>query len=116
AGDEGSKGGGMGRGMGYPNRGGEMGGKVAAALALAADRADPAGRAALLTQAREWYAAGKASGKIAPKIGDFYVGDTAVDSLAAGAAALYRSTGEAAYAADAVRYLHEFDPDGRLEW
>ncbi|HMF40884.1 MAG TPA: glycoside hydrolase family 9 protein [Polyangia bacterium] len=116
AGDDASKRAGIGTRMAYPNMGGDIGGKVAAALALAADRADPAGRAALLTQAREWYAAGKASGKIAPKIGDFYVGDTAVDSLAAGAAALYRSTGEAAYAADAVRYLHEFDPDGRLEW
>ncbi|WP_026909530.1 glycoside hydrolase family 9 protein [Patulibacter minatonensis] len=105
----------------YPNMGGDLGGKAALALALAAERT-PEGdaRAALVRQAREWYAAGRASGVVAPKlgppVGEFYDGDTQDDALAAGAAALHRVTGERAYLDDAVRLLGRTTPDGRLGW
>ncbi|MDO8209533.1 glycoside hydrolase family 9 protein [Conexibacter sp. CPCC 206217] len=110
----------------YANIGGDLGGKAAAALALAAERAGaaPASQAAsapaLLDAARDWYAAGVAAGGVAPKLGapsgDFYSGDTAQDALAAGAAALYRVTGERRYLDDALRYLGAITPDGRLGW
>jgi hypothetical protein len=89
--------------------GGDIGGKAAAALALAADReADPARRALLLAAAREWYAAGRAAGRSTPRIpgtGGFYFYPTWRSSLAAGAAALHRSTGEPAFLEDARSYL-----------
>ncbi len=88
--------------------GGDIGGKVAAALALAAERSPEPARATLLAQAREWYAAGSAAGRATPALrhaGGFYVVPGWRDSLAAGAAALYRATGESAYLAAARRHL-----------
>lgn len=82
----------------YPNIGGDLGGAAALALALAAERAPADVAPTLIGAARDWYAAGAAAGGVAPKLpapaGDFYSGDTAEDALAAGAAALYRVTGE----------------------
>jgi endoglucanase len=121
ASDDASSAPGIGRRRAYPNMGGDIGGKTAAALALAADRT-PAGpaRDALIAQARDWYAAGVASRRVAPKLpswaGDFYVGDTQEDALAAGAAALYRTTGERRFLAAALRYIDQIEPDGRLSW
>jgi endoglucanase len=94
--------------------GGDIGGKVAAALALAAERSAEPARGALLEQAREWYAAGAAARRATPALrhaGDFYVVSSWRDSLAAGAAALYRATGEAPYLAAARRDLAKSDPD-----
>lgn len=94
--------------------GGDVGGKVAAALALAAMRSAEPARAALLEQAREWYVAGRTAGGPTPALrhaGDFYVVSNWRDSLAAGAAALYRATGDGAYLAAARRDLAASDPD-----
>ena len=90
--------------------GGDIGGKAAAALALAADRATNPRRAQLIAAAAEWYAAGKSSGKATPEVpgtGGFYKVTTFKDSLAAGAAALYRVTGTDAYLQDALRYMRD---------
>jgi hypothetical protein len=97
--------------------GGDIGGKVAAALALAAERSREPSRAALLGQAREWYATGRAAGRATPALahtGGFYVVPGWRDSLAAGAAALYRAGGEAPYLADAQRYLAAAEADRAL--
>lgn len=88
--------------------GGDIGGKVAAALAMAADGASEPRRSELIGAAADWYAAGKAAGKPTPEVpgtGGFYRVATFEDSLAAGAAALFRVTGEASYLDDAMRYL-----------
>ncbi|MEV4423090.1 glycoside hydrolase family 9 protein [Patulibacter sp. NPDC049589] len=61
---------GIGVRQGYPDMGGDLGGKAALALALAAERATGPAREDLLRQAREWYAAGKASGVVAPRLPD----------------------------------------------
>ena len=100
--------------------GADLGGRVAAALALAAGRAPEPRRAQLLRAASEWYAAGKAAGRATPPIlpdpdhpdgsGGFYVIEAWTDSLAAGAAALHRVTGAPAYLADAVSYLRRSRP------
>jgi endoglucanase len=94
--------------------GGDIGGKAAAALALAAERSPEPARSALFEAARRWYAAGKASGQATPALrhsGRFYVVPSWRDSLAAGAAALYRVSGEPTYLYDARRYLRKSDPD-----
>jgi hypothetical protein len=96
-----------------PTVGGDIGGKVAAALAMAAERNLEPARGALLAQAQAWYEAGKSAGRATPPIrhaGDFYVVSGWRNSLAAGAAALYRATGEPAYLADTQRYLAHSDP------
>jgi len=95
--------------------GGDIGGKAAEALAMAAGRT-PAGpgRAALISQAEEWYEAGRESARATPALpgaGGFYVVSGWKDSLAAGAAALHRATGGAGYLADALRYLRGSEPD-----
>ena len=83
--------------------GGDIAGKAAAALALAFDRTADA---AYLTQARQWYAAGQAAHRSTPPLpGGFYHDRLWKDSMAAGAAALYRSTLEQRYLSDAIRYL-----------
>jgi hypothetical protein len=89
--------------------GGDIGGKVATALALAADRTVGTERAKLIADAEDWYAAGKAAQRATPAVGgDFYVGTTWKDSMAAGAAALYRVTGDPSYLQDARRYLRQY--------
>lgn len=97
--------------------GGDIGGKVAAALAMAAIRSPDPTRSQLIEQAREWYAAGKASGRSTPALhgaGGFYVVAGWRDSLAAGAAALYRATDEGHYLKAAHAYLTRSDPQSVL--
>ncbi len=94
--------------------GGDIAGKAAAALALAYDRSH---RAADLAQARQWYAAGKAAGRPNPKLpGGFYRDPHWKDSMAGGAAALYRATRERPYLNDAMAFLRsaQSEPDGTL--
>jgi len=89
--------------------GGDIGGKVATALALAADRASGSRRTQLTAEAQDWYAAGKAAHRATPRVIDpFYVDSNWKDSMAAGAAALYRVTGEKSYLHDARRYLRQY--------
>jgi endoglucanase len=93
--------------------GGDIGGKAAAALALAAARATEPQRSILIEQAREWYAAGMASGRATPALpgaGGFYVVENWRDSLAAGAAALYRATGEERFLSEARANLARSSP------
>jgi hypothetical protein len=93
--------------------GGDIGGKVAAALALAADRSPEPSRVALIAQARQWYEAGVAAGRATPALDDaggFYVVSSWRDSLAAGAAALYRATAEPGYLVAALHYLAGSSP------
>lgn len=86
--------------------GGDIGGKVATALALAADRSSGPRRAELTSEAEQWYAAGRAAHRATPRVVDpFYIDTNWKDSMAAGAAALYRVTGTAAYLKDARTYL-----------
>ncbi|MSO41961.1 MAG: hypothetical protein EXQ70_08765 [Solirubrobacterales bacterium] len=88
--------------------GGDIGGKVAAALAMAAVRSPEPRRSELTDQARDWYDAGRASGAATPSLpgsGGFYVVDPWKDSLAAAGAALYRATGEEPYLTQALQYL-----------
>jgi endoglucanase len=94
--------------------GGDIAGKAAAAFALAYDRTHIATD---LAQARQWYAAGRAAAKPTPALpGGFYRDPHWKDSMAGGAAALYRSTGEQHYLGDATRYLHspQSEADGTL--
>ncbi|HEV7481956.1 MAG TPA: glycoside hydrolase family 9 protein [Solirubrobacterales bacterium] len=88
--------------------GGDLGGKVAAALAMAAVSGTEPDPAPLIERAREWFKAGRASHSATPPLphaGDFYVVSNWRDSMAAGAAALYRATGERSYLKAARRYL-----------
>ncbi|MEA2347269.1 MAG: endoglucanase [Thermoleophilaceae bacterium] len=105
---------GIGTRVAYPLQGGDLGGKAAAALAMAADRATGPERAALIAQAQDWYEMGKASGRAAPSVDGFYEIDGWKDSLASGGAALFRVTGNPAYLADALAYLKQTDVSGDL--
>src|SRR6476659_1981403 len=94
--------------------GGDIGGKVAVALAIAAARRPEPERSDLLQQAREWYSTGRAAGRATPALddaGSFYVASSWRDSLAAGAGALYRATGEARFLRAARLYLRRSDPN-----
>ena len=94
--------------------GGDIAGKAATALALAYDRThDPVD----LRQARQWYAAGKAAARPTPRLpGGFYRDRHWKDSMASGAAALFRSTGDHSYLSDALAFLHspQSEADGTL--
>lgn len=106
---------GIGTRFAYPSIGGDLGGKAATALALGYVRT---GDPALLQQARDWYAAGQAVGAPAPPLkkagypryaADFYAATNWKDSMASGAAELYRATCaagscEAAFQDDFVAY------------
>ncbi|MDO8188778.1 glycoside hydrolase family 9 protein [Conexibacter sp. JD483] len=120
AGDDGSGKEGIATRFAYPNMGGDLGGAVALALAMAAARAPEAAKPALIGAAREWYAAGVAADGPSPKLpapaGDFYTGENPSDALASGAAALYRVTGERPYLDDARSRLGVQQLDGRLGW
>jgi hypothetical protein len=94
--------------------GGDIAGKAATALALAYDRThNPED----LRQARQWYVAGRAAARPTPPLpGGFYHDGLWKDSMASGAAALFRSTGDRSYLADARRFLHseQSGADGTL--
>jgi hypothetical protein len=91
--------------------GGDLGGKSAAALAMAYQRT---GDPAQLEAAREWYAAGALSADPAPSLvkagypsyaSNFYKATHWEDSMATGALELYRATGEQPYLDDFARYI-----------
>lgn len=107
---------GIGTRMAYPAVGGDLAGKAAAALAMAAQRSAGDVHDALLQQAREWYAAGAAANAPATLPGAFYDSSTFADDMAAGAAELYRATGEQAYLDDAQRYLSGTRLDAAFGW
>jgi endoglucanase len=99
--------------------GGDIGGKVAAALAFAAAKSPPWKKPPLVRAALEWYEAGRAAGRPTPPLrhsGHFYVVTRWRDSLAAGAAALYRAIGDPAYLQQAKEYLAESTPKATLGW
>ncbi len=82
----------------YPEIGGDLAGKAAAALALAYLRT---GQPGLLAAARQWYAAGLAAARPARALkragypgyaANFYVAANWKDSMATGAAELFRAT------------------------
>jgi endoglucanase len=98
--------------------GGDIGGKVAAALAFAAAKS-PTESPALVQAATEWYEAGRAAAQATPALrhaGGFYVIGRWRDSLAAGAAALYRATGNPTYLQQADEYLRESKAKPTLGW
>jgi hypothetical protein len=91
--------------------GGDLGGKTAAALAMAYQRS---GSAAQLAAARAWYDAGTLSGRPAPALkragypayaGNFYASGKWEDSMATGALELYRATSEQRYLDDYGAYI-----------
>ncbi len=89
--------------------GGDIGGKIATALAIAADRASGARRTQLIGEAKQWYEAGRVAHRPTPRVIDpFYVDSNWKDSMAAGAAALYRVTGQSSYLDDARTYLRQY--------
>jgi endoglucanase len=109
---------GIGTRIAYPAVASDLAGKAAASLAMAADRA-PAGsdRDALVAQARQWYEMGDTAQKpLRGLAGDFYVSDSWIDDMAAGAAALYRTTGEQQYLTDALDYLKGANLDAAFGW
>jgi hypothetical protein len=77
---------------------------------MAADRNSPAApRATLIALAREWYAAGKVIAGPVPRLPkpavNGYPSESWEDDMAAGAAALARTTGESSFLSDAGAYL-----------
>ncbi len=96
--DDGSSKPGIGVRFAYPEIGGDLGGKAATALALGYIRT---GDPALLTAARDWYNAGLAAARSARPLNeagypgyaaDFYAAPNWKDSMASGAAELYRAS------------------------
>ena len=114
--DDASSDAGIGTRLAYPAAGGDLGGKAAAALAMAAQRASGDARDTLLAQAREWYAMGQAANAPAKLAGDFYTSTSFVDDLAAGATELYRATGEQPYLEQARVYLTQANKDAAFTW
>ncbi len=114
---------GIGTRFAYPEIGGDLGGKAAAALALAYLRT---GDPALFAAATDWYEAGLATGRPARALpdagypresGDFYTAPNWMDSMASGAAELYRASCAAgacnpAYEADFVRFASDTKQSG----
>jgi hypothetical protein len=96
--------------------GSDYAGKVAAALAMASDRASGADRDALLAAARDWYELGGRLEKPSDKLDEAYPEDQWVDDMASGAAALHRSTGDPQYLADAIDYLKGIEPGAGWSW
>lgn len=107
----------------YPEIGGDLGGKAATALALAYMRT---GNTIYLDQAEDWYAAGRAAGRPARPLkdagypgyaSDFYAAPNWKDSMASGAAELYRATCQAgacdaSYQADFLDFLDDSGQTG----
>jgi endoglucanase len=126
AADDGSSKPGIGTRFAYtlpPDRiGGDLGGKTAAALAMAYQRT---GSPAQLAAAREWYDAGALSARSAPALrsagypgyaANFYHATHWQDSMATGALELYRATGEQRYLDDFGIYIagRQSRPDGTI--
>jgi endoglucanase len=123
AGDDASSRPGIGQRFAYTEIGGDLGGKAAAALALGYLRT---GDPAMLAAARDWYAAGKAAGRPARPLrqagypgyaADFYVAPNWKDSMASGAAELFRATCalgscDRSYESDFVRYASDVKQSG----
>ena len=92
---------GIGQRFAYPEVGGDLGGKSAAALALAFRRT---GDPTLLAAAEDWYEMGLAAGRASRPLGragypsyagNFYAGANWKDSMASGAAELYLASCQA---------------------
>ncbi len=108
--DDASRKPGIGVRLAFTGIGSDIAGKVAAALAMAADRNSAAApKATLIALAREWYAAGKAVAAPVPFLPkpavNGYPSTSWEDDMAAGAAALARTTGEGVFLSDAGAYL-----------
>ena len=114
---------GIGTRFAYPEVGGDLAGKAAAALALAYMRT---GNPAHLAAATDWYAAGLAAERPARALpdagypresGDFYTAPNWKDSMASGAAELHRASCaagacNAAYEADFIRFASDVKQSG----
>ena len=96
--------------------GSDQAGKVAAALAMAAERSSGEARDRLIAEARAWYEHGGALERPGDKLDESYVETVFQDDMAAGAAALHRVTGEAQYLADAVEWLKGLELGGGWTW
>ena len=109
---------GIGTRQAYPALGSDLAGKAAAALAMAADRTTPGpDRDVLVAQARGWYEMGGATEKpLKGLAGAFYESTSYIDDMAAGAAALYRTTGDPQYLTDALDYLNGAELDAGFTW
>jgi endoglucanase len=118
AADDRSPVGGLARRRALTGIGTDAGGRVAAALALAAQaEADPTRRAGLVEEARAWYQAGKAAGRLAPRLPeDPYPSASGSDDMALGATELHRATGDPALLAEATAWLGRAEPAESATW
>ena len=118
AADDRSSVGGLARRRALTGIGTDSGGRVAAALALAAQaEADPAQRAGLVGEARAWYDAGKDAGRLAPRLPrDPYPSGSGADDMALGATELHRATGDPALLAEAMSWLARAEPAESATW
>ena len=115
--DDATGGAGIGTRLAYPAVGGDLMGKAAAALAMAAQRAAGDARDQLLAQAREWYAAGDAANAPARGLpGGIYDSAGFIDDMAAGATELFRATGEQQYLADALDWVKGSEMGSAFDW
>ena len=96
--------------------GSDQAGKVAAALAMAAPRFSGDARDRLIAEARAWYEHGGALERPGDKLDESYVETVFQDDMAAGAAMLFRATGEAQYLADALEWLKGLELGGGWTW
>jgi endoglucanase len=96
----------------------DSGGRVAAALALAAQtEVAPVRRAELVTEARAWYDAGRTAGRLAPRLPqDPYPSGSGADDMALGATELHRATGDPALLAEATAWLARAEPGETATW
>jgi hypothetical protein len=100
-------------GVGY-----DSGGRVAAALALAAQaERDAARRAGLVAAARAWYAAGRAQGGLAPRLpADPYRSTSGRDDMALAAIELRHAGGSTQDVLDAMTWLRGAEPASPTSW
>jgi endoglucanase len=100
-------------GVGY-----DSGGRVAAALALAAQvEADAGRRAQLVAAARAWYEAGRAQRGLAPRLpADPYLSTSGRDDMALGAVELRRAGGSAQDVREAIAWLAGSQPASPTSW
>jgi hypothetical protein len=100
-------------GVGY-----DSGGRVAAALALAAQvERDAPRRAQLVAAARAWYEAGRAQGGLAPRLpADPYRSTSGRDDMALAAIELRRAGGSTQDLLDAMTWLRGAEPASPTSW